>query len=39
MTFGAFPLTWPQLSWPMLLTAAVVALPGLLTPEPPKDAA
>ena len=22
-----------------LLTAAVVALPGLLTPEPPKDAA
>ena len=39
MAFGAFPLTWPQLSWPMLLAAAVAALPGLLTPEPPKDAA
>lgn len=39
MAFGAFPLTWPELSWPMLATAAVAALPGLLAPEPPKDAA
>jgi len=38
MAFGAYPLTWPQLSWPMLVTALVAALPGIATPEPPKDA-
>lgn len=39
MAFGAFPLTWPQFSWPMLLAAGVAALPGVATPRPPKDAA
>lgn len=39
MVFGGFPLSWPQLRWPMLLAAAIVALPGVAAPEPPGDAA
>lgn len=38
MAFGGFPMTWPKLSWPMVLTAAITALPGIASPTPP-DAA
>lgn len=38
MVFGGFPMTWPELRWPLLLVVAITALPGVATPEPPGDA-
>lgn len=39
MIFGGYPMTLPQFSWPMLLAAALTALPAIATPPPPRDAA
>lgn len=32
MSVAAYPLVWPRLSWPMILAAAIIAVPGVVTP-------
>ena len=36
MFLAAYPMVWPELSWPMILAAAIVALPGIATAPTPR---
>lgn len=36
MFFASYPLVWPELTWPMVVAAALIALPGVATAPTPR---